>query len=57
MYTAAIARGIPFILAAIAGQYFGMKSIRVLSQASFNRLTFLTILSSGVYSLASSLVT
>ncbi len=54
--TSAFVIGIPFIPAVIVGQYLGMKSIKVFSQETFNKIVILTIMVSGIYNLASTLM-
>jgi uncharacterized membrane protein YfcA len=52
----AFVRGLPFIPAVILGQYLGIKSIKIFSQAAFKKIVILTILISGLYNLASIIV-
>jgi uncharacterized membrane protein YfcA len=54
--TSAFLRGIPFIPIVILGQHLGMKSIKVFSQATFNKIVILTIMVSGIYTLTSTLL-
>ena len=49
----AFVRGIPFIPVVLLGQYLGIKSIKIFSQEAFKKIVILTILTTGLYNLAS----